>query len=791
MNAIIKKKKSYRAGLIMAALVQISLLACSQNTHKEVMPNEGADHCLSPYFVVLTEGSESEQLPLKSTEVDVNIAGVIADVKVKQSYSNTGKTPIEAIYIFPASTQAAVYEMVMKVNDREIVAIVEEKQSARKLYETAKNEGKTASLLEEQRPNVFQMNVANIMPGAHVEVTLSYTEMLVPSENIYEFVYPTVVGPRYVSNAEYVGETDENWTANPYLKEGIAPTSTFNLKLNISTGIPLKEIRCETHKNNIEYLDKSNAVLTLNDKNGGNKDFIVQYKLAGNQIESGIIVYEDPHGEQYFLGMMQPPERVAPDNIPPREYIFIVDVSGSMSGFPLEISKRLMKELLNGLKPKDKFNIVQFAGGSSTYSKESLYATPENVTKAINYMDNFSGGGGTELLNALHTAMAQNTSEEYSRSFVILTDGYVSVEKETFDYIRNNLGQANFFAFGIGSSVNRYIIEGMAHVGMGEPFIATNQKEAVKQANKMLHHISSPVLTQISYNLSSIEAYDLLPDKIPDLFASRPIIISGKFKGNLSGSIIVNGTYGNKTYKQSLTISKNSEKSDTKALKYLWAREKIRLIGDYNKLSHDSETQKQIVELGKKYNLLTEYTSFIAIDSEVSNPTSNSVTVKQPLPLPDGVSNYAVGNSTPMARKAYLPGKYNKLAEKTQSGSNYDLAIQTEEEESSPDDEVFCFVEQMPMFQGGDIAQFQQYVQTHLEYPKEAIEAAIQGTVFVKFVIDENGNITDVEVIRSIDKLLDDAALKAVKSSPKWIPGKQRGKPVKVTFTIPVRFLLN
>lgn len=273
-------------GLLIAYINCVSIKASPQN-------QEPLDKSLSPYFLVLTEDAEA-RLPLKSTRVDVNIAGVIADVNVKQVYTNTGETAIEAIYVFPASTRAAVYNMVMKVNDREIIAVIEEKEAARKLYEDAKKEGKTASLLEEKRPNVFRMNVANIVPGAAVEVNMSYTELLVPTDKTYEFVYPTVVGPRYVSPKEVESNTGETWTVNPYLKKDIKPTSTLDIHVDITAGIPIKDIRCKTHEHEINYIDKSSAHLKMKEPTGGNRDFVIQYRLAGNAIESGVLLYDNP-----------------------------------------------------------------------------------------------------------------------------------------------------------------------------------------------------------------------------------------------------------------------------------------------------------------------------------------------------------------------------------------------------------------------------------------------------------------------------------------------------------------
>ncbi len=779
MKNHINRRITVKTGILLLTLTCSTFIACSQTT------TEKKDQCESPYFAVISEDGENEQLPLKSTRVDVNIAGVIADVEVKQTYSNTGKKPIEAVYVFPASTRAAVYNMVMKIDDREIIALVEEKKQARQMYEDAKKEGKTASLLEEHRPNVFQMNVANIMPGATIEVSLSYTELLVPTDKIYEFVYPTVVGPRYVSKGEVESETAENWAANPYLKEGELPPSTLDIDVNIAAGMPIQNIRCETHKNNINYTGKASASITLDDKQGGNRDFVVQYRLAGNSIESGVLVYEGPKGEKYFLAMMQPPNRVAPNLVAPREYVFVIDVSGSMSGFPLDVSKEIMKNLLNGLKETDKFNIVLFAGGSKVYSEKSLPATANNISNAINYMDNLRGGGGTELLNALRTAMKLNNDDNYSRSFVILTDGYVTVEKEAFDYIRNNLGNANFFAFGIGSSVNRFLIEGLAHVGYGEPFIALNKQEGKKQANKFVKYVSAPVLTDINISFSGIETFDVLPEKMPDLFAERPLIVSGKFKGSARGSIKVSGKSGKIQYNKNWNISQNMTSKQTKALKYLWAREKVRLLSDYNKIDGNEELKSEIINLGKTYNLLTEYTSFVAIDSEISNPDASNLTrVKQPSPLPQGVSNLALSRYAAAPRSA----KRLKMAEQE---VDYELSVEFEEVQEEMEEEVFVIVETMPQFRGGDISKFREYVQEKVVYPEEAIKKGISGRVFVQFVVDVTGKVAEIKIVRGVDPLLDNEVIRILKDSPKWKPGNQRGKPVKVSFTIPVEFSLN
>jgi Ca-activated chloride channel family protein len=371
----------------------------SYNNKVEAIDTSSEDKTLSPYFIVLSDDPSVDQLPLKSTSADVNIAGVIADVEITQVYTNNGKNTLEAIYTFPASTQAAVYSMEMTIGKRKIVAEIKEKQKARQEYEEAKQNGNRASLLEQSRPNVFQMNVANINPGDEIKVCLKYTELLVPENGTYRFVYPTVVAPRYSNKSATAGDS---YVSSPYLKEGNPPTYNFNLCAHISAGMPLQDVECSSHKVKISYPEKNTADINLDpsEKNGGNRDVILEYKLAGGKIGTGLLLY-DGGDEKFFLAMIQPPKQVKPEDIPPREYIFIVDASGSMHGFPLDISKKLLRNLITNLRPIDKFNVIVFSNSSELLSPTSLFATSENVDKALTYIDSKEGACGTEVLPAL------------------------------------------------------------------------------------------------------------------------------------------------------------------------------------------------------------------------------------------------------------------------------------------------------------------------------------------------------------------------------------------------------
>jgi len=734
------------AFLFLAACTFVSSIGSAQQKESEYKT-------LSPYFFVKSDDPAIDRLPLKSTSASVHISGVIADVKVTQVYQNEGKHALEAIYVFPASTRAAVYAMKMTIGERTIHAKIKKRDEARQEYEQAKQQGKSASLLEQQRPNVFQMNVANIMPGDLVKVEMSYTELLVPTDKVYEFVYPTVVGPRYSNQAASTAPSSDKWVQNPYLHQGEAPDYSFDITVNISAGMPIQKLFCTSHKVDVHYQGNSAASVGLNslEKKGGNRDYILRYQLSGEQVESGLLLYQGEK-ENFFLLMLQPPKRVTLAQIPGREYIFIVDVSGSMYGFPLEISKKLLKDLIGKLRPSDRFNVVLFAGGSTVMSESSVPANADNTARALNVIDNQHGGGGTELLPALKKALLLPKSDGFSRTVVIATDGYVSVEEEAFDLIRNNLDNANMFAFGIGSSVNRHIIEGMAHVGQGEPFVITKPEDAAAQAEAFRKLVQSPVLTRVKVDFGKFDVYDVEPASIPDVLADRPVIVFGKWRNRPEGTIMLSGLTGEQPYTDEINVRSVKPEKSNAALPYLWARQRITLLSDYNLLRSDDKRIKQVTDLGLTYNLLTAYTSFIAVDTEVRNKDGRSTTVNQPLPLPEGVSDHAVGGG--IAGYAASPMVMRQTAaapaqEVFKSAKSEDKALKEKASNPSP------LVKIAKVTVSGGVRK--EAVRSAMEHQLIALQACFQnmvvrGTFEVKLTIASNGSVKDVRIVSNITK---------------------------------------
>ena len=604
------------------------------------------DKTLSPYFFI--EGDPTvDRLPLAKTDVKVDVAGVIADVKVTQTYKNEGSRPIHAEYVFPGSTRAAVHGMRMKIGERVIVAKIKEREAASEEFAKAKAAGKTASLLEQDRLNVFRMRVANILPGDVIEVELRYTELLRPTGGTYAFVYPTVVGPRYASQRHSAANPQDTWVSSPYLRQGQAPTYEFDMNATLSTGIDVQALSCKSHKVAAEWKGKRLVTVALDEseRHGGNRDFVLSYQLAGGAVQSGLMLYEGKH-ESFFLLMAEPPKRVEADDVPVREYVFIIDVSGSMYGFPLNTAKRLMRDLVGHLRPIDTFNMILFSGGSTQFAPRSVPATQENVRRAIAVLEGQQGGGGTELLSGLRMAMEMEHESGTSRSFVVITDGYIAGEAEAFQYVRNNLGKANVFSFGIGTSVNHYLVEGIAKAGFGEPFVVTDAADAASTAQRFRQYVRAPVLTDIHVDFDGFRAYDVVPTSVPDVLAERPVLVFGKFAGKAAGAITLRGVGGKGPMTQRFDVAEAGSAEGNRALSYLWARQRIADLSDFGAALGVESAKEEVTALGLRYSLLTNYTSFIAVDETPRNDLGGGEEVKQPLPLPQGVSDYAVGGLT-------------------------------------------------------------------------------------------------------------------------------------------------
>ena len=382
-------------GVLVAVLATAALLAWTPANADD----SEARKAESPYFQVASSDPSLDRLPLKATRVDVRIAGVIADVTVTQHYRNEGQRAIEARYVFPGSTSSAVYALNVRLGERLLVAKIREKQQARIEYETAKQEGKTTALLEQHRPNVFEMNVANILPGDDVAVELRYTELVTPHDAVYGFVFPTVVGPRY--NSPQGAGAGERWVATPHLPAGVPSASAFEIKVVLDTPVPVKEIASRSHDVRIDGGDGSPATVTLEARRRRQRPRLpARLPPRRRPRRAGLMLFRG-ETEGFFLALVEPPKAVPVAQISPRDYIFVVDISGSMHGYPLETSKALLEKLIGALRPSDTFNVMLFSGSNRMLAPASVPATRANIDRALQTIREMGGGGSTEIVPAL------------------------------------------------------------------------------------------------------------------------------------------------------------------------------------------------------------------------------------------------------------------------------------------------------------------------------------------------------------------------------------------------------
>lgn len=639
-------KKAKRLFCILTALF---LLASSAPTvHAASGEDQDGDEILAPYFVVQKGSSAIERFPLRATSVNASINGMIAEIFVTQTYSNEGEEPINARYVFPASSGVSVHGMTMEIGNQLVSARIREKEEAKQEFEQAKSQGKSASLLEQQRPNVFTMDVANIMPGDTAKIELHYTQMITPKDGVYEFIFPTVVGPRYAEPGEGKAEEDSggSWIRSPYLPKGAAPLGTYDITVNLDAGVPVADLSCKSHEINISRNGGSKARITLADQDdyAGNRDFILKYRLTGDDLQTGLVLTSKTDAdENFFMVTIQPPERYVPKDIPPREYIFVLDVSGSMNGYPLDTAKSLIRSLVSGLKESDLFNLILFSGSSEQMSEVSLPATADNIKKAIDLVDGQGGYGGTSLSPALESAVAIPSDENFARSIVIITDGYISGEQNVFDIVNQNMDSASFFSFGIGCSVNDYLIKGIANAGLGESFLVTDEADAASMAERFCTYVKAPLLTGIQVDYGDFEVYDTEPSTPSTLFSRKPVVLFGKWKGEPAGTIRITGKTGNQDYEQEIAVTPAAISEESGAIRYLWARTKLERLMDYGFSKDDPSVKEEVTKIGLAYSLMTPYTSFVAVVDTVRNPGKSGRDVNQPNPLPLQVSNLAVG----------------------------------------------------------------------------------------------------------------------------------------------------
>ncbi|MBM3299852.1 MAG: VWA domain-containing protein, partial [Deltaproteobacteria bacterium] len=518
--------------------------------------------------------------------------------------------------------------------------------------------GHVASLLDQERPNIFTQSVANIMPGERVVITIKYAEILPYEDGSFRFVFPMVVGPRFIPGTP-TGRQGTGWapdtTAVPdasritprVTPEGTRAGHDIDLTVSIDAGVPIVKIDSRLHEIDVQRSGEKRATVSLkNKKEIPNRDFVLTYDVAGEEVRSGVLAHRD--GKEGFLTViMIPPKRARPEQIAPKEMIFVIDCSGSQMGKPLEKAKEAMRYVIDHMNPEDTFNIIDFNVGARALFETPKKNTPENRARALQYLESLQARGGTWMGPAVETVCKAPAPENRLRIVTFMTDGYVGNDFEIISLVKNLRGKSRWFPFGTGNSVNRFLLDQMARVGGGEVDYVLLNSSAEEVGKKFYQRIASPVLTDITMSHQGVELEEVFPESLSDLWDRKPLIFKAKYSKPGKGTITIKGMSAGKPYEQKLDLVLPEKEPGNSALASIWARAKVDDLMDRDwmgaqKGSPDPSIKEEIVRVALAHRIMTQFTSFVAVEDAVVTIGGKPTTVSVPVEMPDGVSREGV-----------------------------------------------------------------------------------------------------------------------------------------------------
>ena len=595
-------------------------------------------------MAVLPDAEKEVPVPLKHTDVKAQISGYIATVDVTQQFHNPYDTKIEASYVFPLPQNAAINEFIMTIGERRIRGIIRERQEAERIYHEARRQGYVASLLTQERPNIFTQKVANIEPGKEIDVNIKYFQTLAYVDGWYEFVFPMVVGPRfnppgYTDGVGAVGHgtgaSSGQKTEVQYLRPGERSGHDISVTVSIVAGVPVEGIECPSHVITRSSGDSSKVTVKLSELDSiPNKDFVLRYKVAGKVVKSALLTQQGKDGG-YFTLMLYPPDTLKHLGRKPMEMIFVLDCSGSMRGMPIAKAKRAIAHALKMLEPDDTFQVIRFSNNASQLGPAPLPATPKNVRKGLRYVSQLEGGGGTMMIEGIKAALDFEHDPRRLRVVSFMTDGYIGNEKQIIGEVHKRLGASRIFSFGVGSSVNRYLLERMAKLGRGAVAYVGLDESGGKAVDLFYEKISHPAMTDIAIDWGDMAVTGVFPQRIPDLFVGRPVILTGRFSGDGNTTIRVTGRVGDATREIALPVNANGASHN--GISAVWARMKIADLHNQSTYSQNADLPEQIKQVALEHGLMSAYTAFVAVDSLTRTSGDHGVSVAVPVPVPDGV----------------------------------------------------------------------------------------------------------------------------------------------------------
>jgi Ca-activated chloride channel family protein len=597
------------------------------------------------------------------SEATVTIKGMLAKVVLRQRFENTGSDWIEGVYVFPLGETAAVSRMVMEIGERRIVAQIKEKQEAQRIYQQAKSEGRRAALTEQERPNLFTQSIANIGPGEVVTIELHFHETVSYSDNTFSWRLPTTLTPRYMPGNVQAPDDSRSLPLNgwalptdqvpdahrisPFVDEGLVRdainperiTNPIRIHLRLDAGLPLANIRGSYHSLRLHKTGEIHRIVTTPEVIPMDRDFEITWQTPAGKTPDAAMFVEEVDGQDYALLMVLPPQQQLQTALP-REVIFVIDTSGSMSGTSIVQAKASLQLALSRLKSQDRFNVIEFNSSHYALFNEPQAAASYELQQAQRFVEQLQARGGTEMAGALTAALQQQAPAGYLKQVVFITDGSVGNEAALFQLIHQQLGDARLFTLGIGSAPNSYFMRKAAEFGRGTFTFVGSQQEVAEKMQSLFSKLETPVLSSIRIDWPAGVNIEAWPKRLPDLYQGEPLLVSIKIDGKLPphSEIRVSGQQAEQSWSRQILVTSPTRKQAASGLAVRWARSKIdALLDDKTRGRHEDEVRADVLKLALHHQLLSPYTSFVAVEEQVSRPAHEDLaTAPVPNLLPQG-----------------------------------------------------------------------------------------------------------------------------------------------------------
>ena len=566
---------------------------------------------------------------MQSTEVEIKVKGLVVEAVVEQTFENRSNEWLEGVYVFPLPQGAAVHAMRLVVGDRVIEGQIQERAAARATYEKARSEGKKASLVEQERPNIFTTSVANIGPSEVVAVRIAYQEILEYDSGRFSLRFPMVVGPRYIpgapveSSADGTGwafDTDQVPDASritpPVLHPDSGKINPVKLTVSLDAGMLLERLVCPSHPAQISAEKDGIRHITL-DGALADRDFVLEWVPARGREPRAAVFTEELDGAYYVLAMVMPPADEFVETVRlPRETVFVIDTSGSMGGASILQAQQALLMAVDQLRPEDFFNIIEFDSNFSILWPESRPAMPAAVADAKRWVERLDANGGTEMMGPLLAALDDLAEHTPLRQIIFITDGCVGNEEELFAAIKRDLGRSRLFTIGIGSAPNSHFMDRAASFGRGSFTHIGTPSEVSQKMGELFAKLENPVLADIDLVWPDPDA-EAWPARVPDLYSGEPVVVTARL-ATVHGELEASGVRAHQAWRTGVKLSVRKESA---GINRLWARRKIAaLMEDRVRSVPEDEIRTRVLEVALAHHLVSKYTSLVAVDVTPSRP---------------------------------------------------------------------------------------------------------------------------------------------------------------------------